>query len=189
LLDVGCGVGSLASHLASIGYAVTAIDSSAMSVKEAANQYVNADLEFLNTTVEEFGELNSETRYPIIVANMTLHCVPDLARFLIGVRNLLTPNGFFIAALPNPRTYLQTREDLDVANVDLSQDATLEIPFRIRNHIDHPARVFYFHRPVRKYTQTAAAAGLTPVDFLEPSQIGPGRPRDVILIVFQNCQA
>lgn len=185
ILDVGCGVGALAAHLATLGHSVTAIDSSLTSIKEAANHYAGNNVVFTHSTLHELVKSNPAS-YEIVVANMTLHCVPNLMPFLKDIETLLDQDGYFIATLPNPRTYLQTREDIDVSNVDLLHDVALEIPFRIRNHPIHPARVFYFHRPVRKYTQAAAAAGLTVADFVEPSQVGPGRPRDVILIVFQK---
>lgn len=187
LLDAGCGLGFLTATLADIGYDATGLDPAARVV--ALGQKRFEDPRRLHaTTMESFARCHNQ-EFDIVVANMTLHCVPKLASFLDAVTEVLKPGGMLVATIPDPDTYLQGRTDIDVSDLDLRQDQDLEIPFRIHGHAPHPARVPYFHHPYRTYINAARAAGLQVANFLLPERLGVGRSRDVSLIEFKKAVA
>lgn len=187
ILDVGCGVGFLATSLAHMGHAVTAIDPSAASVglAKASLAQGQSSPTFIPTTLEAL-DPSLERSFDVIVANMTLHCVPKIATFMSSAARFLSSDGYVLATIPNPDTYLQGRTDLDLRGVDLRRDQILEIPFRIHAQAPHTAPVFYFHHPFRTYLDSAEAARLRISNFHIPEQIGAGRPRDIAVLEFRK---
>jgi 2-polyprenyl-3-methyl-5-hydroxy-6-metoxy-1,4-benzoquinol methylase len=190
ILDAGAGLGYLADDLESAGFDVVAIDPSHESIDRArVRQSVRgADvnrLEFLECTLQEYADVAPAGSFDVILANMTLNSVQELQTFMYSVAGLLKPTGYFVATIPNPRTYLQSREDIDLSNVDLRVEQTLQISFRIRNHEPHPAKVVFHHRPIRLYSVAADNAAIPLQESRVPEQIGLGRPRDIALLEFR----
>jgi SAM-dependent methyltransferase len=75
VLDLGCGTGEDALHLAGLGASVTAVDSSPQMVLRARGKGVEAQL----LAVEEIGQLQGA--YDLILSNFgVLNCVGDLSR-------------------------------------------------------------------------------------------------------------
>jgi SAM-dependent methyltransferase len=182
VLDVGCGLGFLAREISRHGHRVTAVDPSTASIKLA--ETVASEVSFVPATLEKYAELSTRGRFDAVIANMTLHCVPDLDGFLAAARSMLTPRGLLVATIPNPDSYLQGREDVDLTEVDLSRPEALEIPFRIHGHRPHLAEVFFFHRPVSTHRAAAETVGLRLDGVKVPPQIGPGKPRDIAVLTF-----
>ena len=82
LLEVGCGAGYLARELAERGYEVIAIDPDAPT----------GDI-FQKTTLEEF---HDPENFDVVVANRSLHHIPDLAHALNKIYALLGGAGVLI---------------------------------------------------------------------------------------------
>ena len=189
VLDVGAGLGYLSADLASRGYLVDAIDPSEASIKLAQRTHATAhagQLVFHALSLQNFALQNPQKSYDAIVANMTLHSVSDLQGFMFAAESLLKPDGIIVATIPNPRTYLQSRSDIDVSDLDLRVEHILEIEFRIRNHGPHPAKVIFHHRPIRLYSVAADNAAIPLRESRVPEHVGPGRPRDIAVLEFDR---
>lgn len=186
-LDAGTGLGFLARKLAADGYRVTALDPSAESIR-LAREVDDHDgrVTYLDTTLESYHRNDELPQFGLVIANMTLHCLPKLATFMQRVATLLHPQGLFLATIPDPDTYLQGRTDVDLRGIDLRVDQVIEIPFRIHGKPPHPSKVIYFHRPYRTYIAAGEAATLPLSNIQLPEQIGVGRPRDVVLLEFSH---
>lgn len=192
ILDAGCGLGYLSEDLSASGYVLDAIDPSFVSIEMAERRRVASGMtaiRFAPLSLQEFAkDPTNHGQFAAIVANMTLHSVSDLQTFMYAAATLLTDTGVLIATIPNPRTYLQSRAELDVSQVDLRVEQVFEIEFRIRNHAPHPAPVIFFHRPIRLYSVAGENAGLTLRESRVPDRIGPGRPRDIALLEFARSR-
>lgn len=189
VLDAGCGLGYLSDDLAEAGFQVVAIDPSRESIDLAVrrNSKVAAPSTptFSVASLQDFAQSAERHSFDVIIANMTLNSVEDLQGFMYSASRLLTQTGALVATIPNPRTYLQSRGDVDLNAVDLRVAQTLEVPFRIRNHEPHPAKVVFYHRPIRLYSVAADNASLPLHESRVPEQIGAGRPRDIALLEFR----
>src|ERR1043166_1260025 len=76
ILDVGCGLGFLALALAQRGHDVTAIDPSKRSIKLArATHPALPNLQFENSSLEDYATTHPDETFDSIIANMVLHSV------------------------------------------------------------------------------------------------------------------
>ena len=82
VLEVGCGRGRLARGLARLGYRVSAIDPEAPA----------GDI-FQSVSLEEFSDPGP---FDAVVANLSLHHIPDLPAALAKIERLLRPGGRLI---------------------------------------------------------------------------------------------
>lgn len=190
ILDAGCGLGYLSAAASSAGYNVVGIDPSLESINIAKVSHRNGvdtgGLVFEAKSLEQYAAVSEPEVFEVIIANMTLHAVQKLPTFLDSAARLLSSSGVIVATIPNPGTYLQSRSDIDVGDLDLRRQQLIEIPFRIHSHDPHPAFVYYYHRPFRTYTEAARSAHLYLSDYFVPEQIGIGKARDIALLEFRK---
>jgi 2-polyprenyl-3-methyl-5-hydroxy-6-metoxy-1,4-benzoquinol methylase len=179
VLDAGCGLGYLSDSMAQSGYKVVGIDPSRASIDRAIKKF---DLpSFSAQTIEQaVGEGSPGlAKYDAIVANMVLHTTPNLSSFLANAACLIRPGGSFIATIPHPCFFLQTKESMFLEG-ESSSEVPFWIEFRIRGRGPHTMRVPYFHRAIAEYSEGFYIAGFVDVRIEEPKHIGPGRPNDII---------
>ncbi|MEU6867675.1 class I SAM-dependent methyltransferase [Streptomyces sp. NPDC046876] len=97
-LDIGCGDGSLARHLARLGYCTTGIDCSPSAVALAAAQDTGSGHEpiwrCMDITTIDLSAL-PEPAYAVITCRLVYRWIGDKAAFLASVRQLLAPGGVF----------------------------------------------------------------------------------------------
>jgi len=107
VLEVGCGRGDLARGVARLGYEVTAIDPEA----PAGSIFQPVSLE----------ELSDPGPFDAVLANLSLHHIPDLRAALAKIQRLLRPGGRLIVDEhawdrldePTARWYLEQRAAID----------------------------------------------------------------------------
>lgn len=188
ILDAGCGVGFLARSLADLGHDVVAIDPSVVSIDFAKQvpKPLRGSVNYIPSSIEDYTNVDHYKEFDVVVANMTLHCVPKLQTFMEMTTKVLAPEGFLLVTIPNPDSYLQSRSDIDVRSIDLRQNQAIEIAFRIHGHKPHPSKVIFYHRPYKTYIECAKAVGLPISDFHVPQQVGIGRPNDIALMEFSQ---
>jgi ribosomal protein L11 methyltransferase (prmA) len=109
VLDVGCGIGFLSSHIASLGFTVVGIDPADQGIEIASTTHTQPHLQFEATSLEDYAYNHPNASFDALVANMVLHCVPNHYSFFAAAARLLAADGAFIATLPNPR-YLSARK-------------------------------------------------------------------------------
>jgi SAM-dependent methyltransferase len=98
LIDLGCGTGLDAVHLAGLGYRITATDWSPLMVERtaarAAVQHVSDRVRTLNMGAHELQRLDETGAYDGVYSNLgPLNCVPDLRSVARESARLLRPGG------------------------------------------------------------------------------------------------
>jgi SAM-dependent methyltransferase len=98
LIDLGCGTGLDAVHLANLGYRVTATDWSPLMVERtaarAAVQQVSDRVRALNIGAHELRRLEETGAYDGAYSNLgPLNCVPDLGDVARECARVLRPGG------------------------------------------------------------------------------------------------
>jgi SAM-dependent methyltransferase len=180
ILDAGCGLGYLSQSIAEAGYKVIEIDPSAASIARAIKTHDSPS--FYCQTIEDNASAKTENEnYGAIVANMSLHTTPNLRSFLVSAALLLGPRGVFVATIPHPCFFLETKSAMSV-HPEYAAESAFFIPFHIRGHASHPERVPYFHRAICEYSEELYKAGFKDVHIHEPKYMGPGRPNDILAI-------
>ena len=86
VLDVGCGVGNVAVHLAAHGYRVTGIDESRAAVKRCVRRGIRA----IET---DFAGYETDERYDVLLFSRSLHHMKDPRRILRKAGGMLAPGG------------------------------------------------------------------------------------------------
>jgi SAM-dependent methyltransferase len=103
LLDLGCGPGSDAEHLAGRGYRVTAIDWSSAMVREARRRVwqsgMHGRVDVLHLGIHELDRLPL-ARFDAAYSNFgPLNCVPDPAAAARLIADRLRPGGVLVASV------------------------------------------------------------------------------------------
>lgn len=181
VVDLGCGLGFLANELRKRRYRVTGIDVSVESIRFARSAFPR--VEFEAVSVEEYARSHPSS-FAACMANMFLHNSPYLEESLRAASTMLGPQGILVVTIPNPVFHLGYRGEPDVPSRSNSiTEFSVELPFRIKGGKTHPGLVTYFHRDLATYYKALARAGLSIVDVDVPTQIGPGKPNDVLIIL------
>lgn len=140
LLDLGCGPGIDAEHLASRGYRVTAIDWSPRMVEETLKRAKQAGLEGRMSAhaigIHELDALVHEQFDGIYSDFGPLNCVPDLEAVARACAGRLRPGCKLIVSVmgrvvPWERLYYTLRGDLDRARV---RDKRSTVPVGLNRH-------------------------------------------------------
>ncbi|EFG84012.1 methyltransferase domain-containing protein [Novacetimonas hansenii] len=119
-LDIG-GRGVSAPMLRARGIEVVATDLSPALCAREPGPCVCMDEEWL-----PFGA----GTFDLVIANLSLHWVNDLPGTLVQIRNILRPDGLFLACMPILPTLAELRQALIVAEHDLLGGASVRIsPF------------------------------------------------------------
>jgi SAM-dependent methyltransferase len=103
VIDLGCGPGCDAEHLARVGYRVTAIDWSRAMVEEARRRVQAAGVaervDVLHVGIHEIDQL-APVRFDAAYSNFgPLNCVDDLAAAARLIANRLRPGGVLVASV------------------------------------------------------------------------------------------
>jgi ubiquinone/menaquinone biosynthesis C-methylase UbiE len=98
LVDLGCGTGLDAVHLAQLGYRVTATDWSPMMVQRTSDRAVAQGMadrvRAINVGAHELDRLDETSAYDGAYSNLgPLNCVPDLSNVSRECARLLKPGG------------------------------------------------------------------------------------------------
>ncbi len=101
VLDVGCGVGTLAFYLANKGCAVDAFDisSSAIAICKEFKSYSGMkNIQFYNRNVSN---LTTKNKYDLVLCTEVIEHIPDDKQFLKSVSKLMKKNGFLVLSTPS----------------------------------------------------------------------------------------
>ncbi|MFD0378079.1 methyltransferase, FxLD system [Streptomyces sp. NPDC127112] len=101
-LDVGCGTGELAAHLAGLGYAVDAVDFADSAVARAREEYADvANVRWLQLDIERDDPAPlHEEGYDLIVMRLVYPFMRDRGRVLHGLGERLRVGGALVVITP-----------------------------------------------------------------------------------------
>ncbi|WP_411146827.1 methyltransferase, FxLD system [Streptomyces sp. x-80] len=101
-LDVGCGTGEMAVHLASLGYAVDAVDFAEGALERARAEHAGAEgVRWLCLDVEHDGLADlAEDGYDLVVLRLSIAFIRDRARALRRLAARLREGGVLVIITP-----------------------------------------------------------------------------------------
>lgn len=107
VLDIGCGLGSLAVRLAALGHEVTAVDQSLVmlaALKGSLSNSLDNRVTVLASSAEEYLEdaAHSGRRFGFIVCHNLLEYAEDPMRLLCRLHDVASPNAVMSLVLVNP---------------------------------------------------------------------------------------
>lgn len=114
ILELGCGTGNYTVRLAGKFPAarLTALDFSPAMLERARQKVAGiGQVDFLCADAEPFLAAG-QGRFDLITANATMQWFEEVGRALLGIRALLTPNGFFWGSLFGRETLPELEEGL-----------------------------------------------------------------------------
>ncbi|MFJ9469308.1 bifunctional class I SAM-dependent methyltransferase/NUDIX hydrolase [Streptomyces caniferus] len=100
-LDVGCGTGELARHLAALGYTVDAVDYAASALATAARTPPAAGAaRFVRCDIERDSLAGLRSWYDLIVFRLSYAFLRDRTRVMNRLRERLSPRGAIVVITP-----------------------------------------------------------------------------------------
>lgn len=177
VLDLGCGAGQLAHHLAEAGAAeVIGVDISERMLEVARVQFAHPRVTYRRAAMEELEF--PEARFELVVSSLAFHYVADYAALARSTARWLTPGGRLVFSTEHPLYTARGSEEGWVRDAD---GATLG--WLIDGHADEGLREHrWFVDGVRRYHRTFETlmtglldAGLTVERVIEPGRRGVAR--------------
>jgi 2-polyprenyl-3-methyl-5-hydroxy-6-metoxy-1,4-benzoquinol methylase len=101
MLDLGCGAGQLAHHLATAGAAeVVGVDVSERMLALARAEWAHPRVTYVRASIED--ATFPSDRFDLIVSSLALHYVEDYAGLMRRIAGWLTPGGVLIYSTEHP---------------------------------------------------------------------------------------
>ncbi len=177
VLDVGCGLGFLTAQLSSIGFDVTGLDLSPLSIAKAEQAFGESATFVVGDIASPAAGCDRD--YGVVLANMVMHNYPYLDEFLSGCRSVLLNDGIFIGTIADPASYLAKQHLTDIPD-----KTRLRVPLRHRECKGNHTPVPYFHRVIDSYMEALREAGFDRVEVTaRPKRLNGTSRHDVVLFV------
>ena len=101
ILDLGCGAGQLAHHLAMRGAAeVIAVDVSERMLELARTQFAHPRVTYTRAAIEDL--TFAPGRFDVVVSVLALHYVEDYVRLVRRIAEWLAPGGVLVYSIEHP---------------------------------------------------------------------------------------
>lgn len=139
ILDLGCGTGEDACHLAQNGFDVLASDASAQMIAEAGKKFAGlSGLELLHCGIERVPSvLDRKTRFDAVLSNFgAVNCLSSLEPLQEISRIYLKPGGYLFLCLIN-RYCLR-----ELARIEFRRLKASGSPVRLKD--DQTVRCYYY---------------------------------------------
>lgn len=176
ILELGCGAGLYAKHLAETGAMVVATDGSSAFLDIARRRNQGNGVKFLLLDVSstaQWAELRQfHTQFDSVVANMMLMDVSCLTVLFQNVHEVLRPGGIWVMTLMHP-----CFNSADISLVSEQREAVRRNILQVNGYMEvepykgfgiagQPEAHIYFHRPLHVIFSVLFKCGFT-VDGLE----------------------
>jgi 2-polyprenyl-3-methyl-5-hydroxy-6-metoxy-1,4-benzoquinol methylase len=150
-LDLGCGVGQLARHLAEQGAAeVVAVDVSERMLEVARRDWGHPRVTHVRESME--GAAFPDGRFDLVVSSLALHYVEDYAALVRRIAGWLTPGGVLVFSTEHPIYTARASDDGWVVN------GGEKLGWAIDRYGDESSREHrWFVEGVRRYHRTFAS--------------------------------
>lgn len=102
IIDIGCGGGILTESLATPSNNVYGLDASpeAINVAKEHSKVSNLNIEYINSTIEDFTE-NNTVEFDVITCMEMLEHVPDPESIIASIAKIIKKDGIFFASTLN----------------------------------------------------------------------------------------
>lgn len=164
-LDLGCGHGHYSSMLADRGGSVTAIDRSALMIAAARTASAHERIQYQQTTMEEAAF--AAATFDVVISNMALHYLEDIATMVKKVAEWTKPGGTFILTVEHP-IFTATRNTPQATWLD--GEARTE--WIITNYFVTGPRQgpfgLHYHHTLQDYAAALTSAGFLLQEIVEP---------------------
>jgi SAM-dependent methyltransferase len=101
VLDLGCGTGQLARHLATTGAAeVVGIDVSERMLALARAEWAHPRVTYRRSAIEDV--TFPPARFDLIVSSLALHYIEDYSGVVVRIARWLAPGGVFVYSVEHP---------------------------------------------------------------------------------------
>lgn len=112
MLDLGCGTGAISSHLAALGFRVTACDIAKEMIETGKQSYGSSTIHWVILSPGPTGLPFASDTFEGIVASSVLEYVADVASMFAECERVLKPGGYLIATVPNPQHFTRRLEKM-----------------------------------------------------------------------------
>jgi len=183
ILEIACGSGALARHLANFGAEVVATDfaetfiARARRMPQPAGKHI--DYQVVDATDERALRALGRHAFQAAVCNMSLNDIATIDPLFRALTYLLAPGGRFVFTIPHPAFNHGASRIVAVADnaaaeaptsFALSIDSYLRVPDpHGRLALSQPGATLTFHRPLSDILNAAFNAGLVMDGIAEPA--------------------
>lgn len=185
ILDVGCGCGYLTASIAEkfAEARIEGIDIAECAIVCAKSHF---DLKFRQQDVVDFDE---SKKFDVVVYNMVLHNLQELEQTIRKTGIILKDKGIVLITIPHPAFWLSDKIARGKITLEEPFNYSLErfyqIPFQIKNGMQHQTQLTYYHRRLTTYINIFSKY-LKLVKF-EEVDFKNGYPT-MLRIVLENCK-
>jgi len=170
VIDIGCGPGFLTEQLALKAQRIIGIDMSEEMINLAKDQCKNIiNVEFLNSTIENFAHNIKKHTFTLAVANMSLMNTIKLDEVLQSIAYILRPEGHLVFTITHPYFWPLYHGYAYKEWFDYKKELPIEDVFKIS--LDSPTegpKTIHIHRPLEQYILSLSKAGFVVDQICEP---------------------
>jgi ubiquinone/menaquinone biosynthesis C-methylase UbiE len=168
VLDLGCGTGHLAAHLAGLGHRVEGCDIAERMLSVARASFGESAIRWHRLAPDWERLPSADSSFDAVVSSSVFEYLPDVPRVLGECRRVLRPGGRLLVTVPEPEATLRKVEAL-LAPVARAV-AGAPMPVRLDRYLRY-LTLSQNRWPLARWRSMAETAG-----FDAPAATSPGTP-------------
>lgn len=169
LIDVGCGVGFGSQVAARYFDTVHALDPSSGSIALAKEKNQAHNIEYFNSSAEEFRHKNGE--YDALISSMVLMDCPNAKDFISACHSMVRPGGKLIFTLCHPFFWPRYWGFEKYKWFSYGSELAVQSYFRTSSTGVSDTKTIYFHRSLTAYLSEFSRLGVEQLEIREISGI------------------
>ena len=174
IIDCGCGTGTLTKIVASHAETMVGIDISSKSIEIAKKFESASNLQYVNTSIEEYSQINSSTA-TLCVSNMVLMNTGNLNEIIDSIYKLLIPGGSFVFTISHPCYWPIYWDYFNADWFNYHTETAISADFRT-SLSDNLGISTHIHRPIDRYINVLVDTGFSLQKFTEPYPVNLPTP-------------